>query len=126
VIIKLAPIASRKLQKRSSVHNLLRQLSSDDEQDDSLITPLSSEDPDKPWKRDYNAHMDTVHDVPEGMSTVQWWGVREPHFHYLSAAYIAFSTIAIDMDLFGRHLLETTFQSWLHRSRVSAHPHKVA
>ena len=125
-INKSVPIAARKAQKCSGLKTLLRELSSDEEHNtDSSIMPSSSEDPEKLWKREYNAYMDTVHDVPEGMSTIQWWGVCAPCFCYLSVAYVAFSTIAIDWDQFGHRLLETTFQSWPHQSQVSEHSRKV-
>jgi hypothetical protein len=124
-INKSVPIAMRKAQKCSGLKTLLCELSSDEEHDtDSSVMPSSSEDPEKLWKREYNAYMDTIHDVPEGMSAIQWWGVCAFHFYYPSAAYVAFSIIAIDCQ-FGHRLLETTFQSWLHQFRVSEHSRKV-
>ena len=64
-----------KPQKRG-LKTLLRELS-DDDSDSELPTATSrSEDPENPWKQQYNAYMDAVHDLPEGMSTIEWWGVR--------------------------------------------------
>jgi len=68
-----------KPRKRGGLKTLLRELSDDENNSDSFITPSPLDDPEKPWKRDYNAYIDTVHDVPEGMSVVQWWGVCQSH-----------------------------------------------
>jgi hypothetical protein len=32
-------------------------------------------DPQRPWLRDYRAYIDVVEQVPEGWTTIQWWGV---------------------------------------------------
>ena len=114
----------KKQQKQNGLKTLLRELS-DDEDAHSTITPSSSEDPDKPWKRDYNAYIDTVHDVPEGMSAVQWWGVCTFCSRHFSIAHVSVSTTVIDMGQCGRLLPEITFRSWRRQSQANGHSHKV-
>jgi hypothetical protein len=56
------------------LHVLLRELSDDEEPtaDARLDVP---DDPQRPWLRDYRAYIDTLEQVPDGWTAVQWWGV---------------------------------------------------
>jgi hypothetical protein len=58
---------------------LLRELSDDEDivPDNNSTTP---EDPDRPWLQHFTRYIDTVEQVPEGWSTIKWWGVRGPFF----------------------------------------------
>jgi hypothetical protein len=115
----------KKQQKRHGLKTLLRELSDDEHDANSTITPSSSDDPEKPWKRDYNSYIDTVHDVLEGMSAVQWWGVCTFSSRHFTVAHISISTIARDTGQSGHLLHETTFPSWLRWCQVSGRSRKV-
>ena len=67
-----APQPTRK--GRSKTDRLLRELSSEDE-DDTHVTHPSSSDSSKPWMREFNQYIQVRDEVPEGMTLVQWWGV---------------------------------------------------
>lgn len=71
----LAASTSAKTRKRGGLKSLLHQLGDDESDSNLAVGPSSSINPEQPWKQTYNAYIDTVHDVPEGMSIVQWWGV---------------------------------------------------
>jgi hypothetical protein len=64
---------SRVAKKKSHVDKLVRRhLETDSEaEDDDEV----SEDPNKPWKAEFDRYMDTHDIVPDGMSIVHWWGV---------------------------------------------------
>jgi hypothetical protein len=81
-----ATSALTKPRKRGKLKTLLQELElSDDEADsDSPGTQSPLDDAEQPWKRDYNAYIDTPHDVPEEMSVVQWWGVCQSRDRCLS------------------------------------------
>jgi len=72
------PKPTVKRNKNTGVMSLLRELS-DDEDEDSTMTPSSSGDSDKPWWREFRGYLDTIHEVPEGMTSVKWWGVSPLH-----------------------------------------------
>ena len=60
--------------KGKGVHALLRELS--DEEDELVGTGLDvPEDPQRPWLHDYRAYMDSLEQIPEGWTAIQWWGV---------------------------------------------------
>lgn len=64
---------------KSKLNNLLRELS-DDESDDSNHAdahPTVLEDPNQPWLRDFRAYLDVVEYVPDGWTTIAWWGVSD-------------------------------------------------
>jgi hypothetical protein len=48
---------------------------SDDEDDSNADIAAIAQDPHKPWLRDFHAYLDTVEHIPEGWSTITWWGV---------------------------------------------------
>ena len=58
--------------------SLMRELnSSDDESDDDDITHSAiPADPSKPWLREFNLFLNTVDQLADGQTIVQWWGVR--------------------------------------------------
>jgi hypothetical protein len=70
------PKSSPKIIKKG-VHVLLRELSDDSDEDDvtnySRNTP---DDPERPWLRHFREYIDAVEQVPDGWSTIKWWGVR--------------------------------------------------
>jgi hypothetical protein len=62
----------RKTNKK--LHVLLRELSDDEEMATDAGTDVP-EDPNRPWLRDFRSYLDVVEQVPEGCSTIRWWGV---------------------------------------------------
>ena len=59
---------------KKGLHILLRELSDDEDivPDNNSMAP---EDPDRPWLQYLMKYIDTVEQVPEGWSTIKWWGV---------------------------------------------------
>jgi len=55
---------------------LLRELSSDESDNESEEVPV---DPDSPWMREFQLYLNTATSVPENMSIIHWWGVS--HFN---------------------------------------------
>jgi hypothetical protein len=56
--------------------------SDEDEMDESpsVTSPSVSSDPLRPWLRDFMIYLETREsELPEGMSIIQWWGVRTEH-----------------------------------------------
>ena len=62
------------MKPKKGLHVLLHELS-DDEDDTTDIVPDVPLDPDRPWLRHFKAYMDVVEQVPDGWSSVKWWGV---------------------------------------------------
>jgi hypothetical protein len=61
--------------KNKGLRVLLRELS-DDEDDAVMDTGLNVPiDPQCPWLRDFRAYVDVHERVPEGWTSIQWWGV---------------------------------------------------
>ena len=73
-----APKSSPKIVKKG-VHVLLRELSDDE---DNIINRNHNtpDDPDRPWLRHFREYVDAVEQVPDGWSTIQWWGVSSCSF----------------------------------------------
>jgi hypothetical protein len=60
--------------KGKKINTLLRELS--DDEDDMVDIGLDVlSDPQRPWLQDYHVYMDVIEQVPDGWSTVKWWGV---------------------------------------------------
>jgi hypothetical protein len=53
---------------------LLQELSNNEDviKDSGVQVP---DDPQRPWLRDYNAYIDVLEQVPEGWTSIRWWGV---------------------------------------------------
>lgn len=78
--------------KPIKVRALLRKLSSDDEDGG----PSTSHKPSskaavgiqkeavEPWRPDYDRYLATVEQIPDGMPTVEWWGVSSHYFSFLT------------------------------------------
>lgn len=66
---------------KSKLNNLLRELSDNDsdDSDHADVHPTQLEDPNKPWLRDFRAYLDVVEYVPDGWTTIAWWGVSDSH-----------------------------------------------
>jgi len=65
---------------KKGLHVLLRELSDDED----IVTDNDSmalEDPDRPWWQHFTKYVDTVEQVPEGWSTIKWWGVNASRYH---------------------------------------------
>jgi hypothetical protein len=67
-------LSSMQPSKFKGLHILLRELS-DDEDAAMEVTPNFPNDPQRPWLRDYQAYINAVEQVPDGWTTIQWWGV---------------------------------------------------
>ena len=64
--------------KDKGLRTLLRELT-DDEEDAAVDTWVNvSDEPQRPWLCDYRAYVDVLEQVPEGWTSVQWWGVHIP------------------------------------------------
>ena len=67
--------------KGKKLRTLLRELSDNDNdeiQDSGLQVP---DDPQRPWLRDYHAYIDVLEQVPEGWTSIRWWGVSVESLH---------------------------------------------
>jgi hypothetical protein len=40
-----------------------------------VIPSLASIDPKKPWLKEFNYYLNTVDEIPNGLTVVKWWGV---------------------------------------------------
>jgi hypothetical protein len=58
--------------KRWKSEGLLREVDSDDSDDDSDVPEASSD----PWMIEFEQYMNTNDIIPPGMTVVAWWGVR--------------------------------------------------
>jgi hypothetical protein len=67
------PKSSPKIVKRG-VNILLRELS-DDEDDVAAHNHNMPDDPERPWVRHFQEYINAVEQVPDGWSTIKWWGV---------------------------------------------------
>ena len=61
--------------KKGKLLQLLHELSSDEE--NSLEEGDHALDPQSPWLKEFNLYLHSSASVPEGLSIVQWWGVRK-------------------------------------------------
>jgi hypothetical protein len=62
------------------MNKLLRELSDDDDGSAGAhpARPAVLKDPDWPWLRDFRAYLDIIEYVPDGWTTIAWWGVSSP------------------------------------------------
>lgn len=73
---------------KRGLHALLRELS-DDEADTTETGFDALDDPDQPWSRHFRAYIDTFEQVPDGWSTIKWWGVSvPPDTHYSPLTHV--------------------------------------
>jgi hypothetical protein len=72
-----APIAAKKNRTSGSkMASLMRELNSSDERDDDDISHSAiPTDPAKPWMREFNLFLNTVDQLADGQTIIQWWGV---------------------------------------------------
>ena len=56
---------------------LLRELESSDDDDssDEGGPSAAQADPTKPWLREFNQYLNTIDELSDGQTLVQWWGV---------------------------------------------------
>jgi hypothetical protein len=66
-----APSSPKKNRVGSKVNVLLRELSSDESDNEPEEVMV---DPESPWTREFRLYLDAVTIIPESMSIVQWWG----------------------------------------------------
>ena len=60
---------------KSKLGKLLRELSDDEDDNHAGSGSVTTEDPERPWLRDFRIYLDTVEHIPDGWSTITWWGV---------------------------------------------------
>jgi hypothetical protein len=60
--------------KNKGINALLRELSDDEEAVDNT-GPDIPEDPNRPWLRGFRTYMDSLEQVPDGWTSIRWWGV---------------------------------------------------
>jgi hypothetical protein len=56
----------------------LRELTPDGDEDEPKLAEAHL-DPTKPWRDEFQGYLDARESVPEGMTTIEWWGVC---FHF--------------------------------------------
>jgi len=108
---------------KSKIKTLLRELS--DNEDVSNNDSLIPVDPQRPWYQQFHAYLDIKEQVPDGMSTISWWGVSmviQILHHFLIEIL---STITTDMALCGLQLQKTIWPLCHPQFQVNAHSHKV-
>lgn len=59
---------------------------SDSDERPQTQSPVTSAAPSEPWLQAFNLYIDSVDEVPKGMTTVQWWGVSSSSACYISAS----------------------------------------
>ncbi|KAF8805382.1 hypothetical protein BYT27DRAFT_7039385, partial [Phlegmacium glaucopus] len=59
---------------------LLRELS-DDEDDNMDMCSAVLEDPDWPWSKYFHVYIYASEQVPDGWSSIKWWGINSSHYH---------------------------------------------
>ena len=103
--------SSTKLTKSKGLCTLLRELS--DDEDESVHTGIAvPDDPRHPWLHDYWAYIDVLEQVPDGWTTIEWWGVSQILSQFVSVRsnLTCDSTILGAITLPGLPLHETTLQ----------------
>ncbi|KAJ7787567.1 ribonuclease H-like domain-containing protein [Mycena olivaceomarginata] len=69
----------------------LRELTPDGDEDEPKLAEAHL-DPTKPWRDEFQGYLDTRESVPEGMTTIEWWGHnyhRYPVWGSLARDYLA-------------------------------------
>ena len=61
---------------KKKLNVLLRELSDDEEMTTGAATGVP-EDPKRPWLWDFRSYLDAIEQVPDGCSTIKWWGVSD-------------------------------------------------
>ena len=64
--------------KTSKISKLLRELSSDEDEDGKEDEAADQ----SPWLKEFNLYLNSGHSCPTGMSIVQWWGVSALTLYY--------------------------------------------
>ena len=61
----------------SNVKKLLQELDSSNEDDasDDLGPSVAPTAPTKPWLKEFNHYLNTIDELSDGQTIVQWWGV---------------------------------------------------
>ena len=74
------PKMTAKKNKTTGIKSLLCEISNDKDEDIPTI-PSSSNDSAKPYWQEFHSYLDAIHEVPEGMMSIKWWGVSLSHFY---------------------------------------------
>jgi hypothetical protein len=71
----IATLSTKPLKRKLS--SLLRELSDDEDSSRANAGPAVLKDPNRPWVRDFRTYLDILEHVPEGWTTIAWWGVSD-------------------------------------------------
>ena len=75
-----APIAAKKNRASGKMVSLMRELNSSDESDNEDISHSTiPTDSAKPWMREFNLFLNTIDQLADGQTIIQWWGVSLVH-----------------------------------------------
>jgi hypothetical protein len=91
------PMQSSKIKK---INVLLRELS-DDEDAEVDVGPTVPEDPKRPWMRDFHAYIDVHEQVPDGWTTIKWWGVSVHNIQVYEELMLSHSSMLTVIILHG-------------------------
>ncbi|KZT00108.1 hATC-domain-containing protein, partial [Laetiporus sulphureus 93-53] len=96
-------VAVSKMKTLQRYLSSLVDLSSDDDDEarSSLSLTQALLDPEKQWEHDFQKYIDLNEDVPDGMSTVQWWGLNAhcfPVWASLTKDYLAIMATSVSSE----------------------------
>jgi hypothetical protein len=89
----------------------------------STAPPLASVDPNKPWLKEFNHYLNTVDEIPDGLTVVKWWGVSANSFYSSDISFLIYACSSSMLIAFrsGHHLRGITYPLWHHRCQASEH-----
>jgi hypothetical protein len=93
-----ASAPSKKGKSVGRFNKLLRELRTDSDSDDTdrNDTPSASAaslEPKEPWSKEYNMYINTIDEIPEGMTITQWWGVSLTYYFSFYHMLTVFSPV---------------------------------
>ena len=119
------------LKTKGKLGKLLRELSDDEDGPGDEGGDAVTDDPKRPWSRDFHSYLDTIEHVLEGWTMVKWWGVRQIQIIILSTDEIVlgqrsspFGLGNASMGLLTDHgvisLKRTRFLPWWHYNQQTS------
>jgi hypothetical protein len=83
------------------ISHLLRELSDNEDDEDTFATSLVHGDPQWPWLDDFHGYLNSKDSLTSGMSIVQWWGVnaaRYPVWSSLARDYLVIMATSVSSE----------------------------